>query len=264
MNNQVGKFYDEIGWKYTGQFSEDSIINENLHPAASEYVSKVRGRIQEKIGKGASLLDVGCGPIQYPEYVSLSEEFDTRVCVDLSYEALKLAKQKIGKRGLYLHGDFLNLEIAQYGPFDGAVLINVLYHIEKERQEMIVNKILKNLAPTGRLIVIYSNPKSVSAVFTRIGVLVKRMIKGKVKLDFSRNKNPIYFFQHNRAFWKRFNGIAKVEIFPWRTMNPQIEKLFFKNLFFAKHLFKILFEIEKISSWGIFCEYYMVVLIKLD
>ena len=88
-------FYDNEGWKFQDDFSADSIINENLTEVASDYVTNVRNRIQEHLGSGESLLDIGCGPIQYPEYLEYSNSFSKRVCVDLSNEALKIARSKL-------------------------------------------------------------------------------------------------------------------------------------------------------------------------
>jgi hypothetical protein len=61
-------------------------------------VSSVRNRIKEHLGSGDILLDIGCGPIQYPEYLEYSEHFGKRLCLDLSNEALKIAKMKLGDR----------------------------------------------------------------------------------------------------------------------------------------------------------------------
>ena len=69
----VEDFYNNTGWKLEGENTRDAIINENLTPVAAEYVSKVRLRILENLGGGKNLLDIGCGPIQYPEYAEYSK-----------------------------------------------------------------------------------------------------------------------------------------------------------------------------------------------
>ena len=64
-------------------------------------------RILENLGGGKNLLDIGCGPIQYPEYAEYLKNFELRVCIDLSQEALKMARSKIGVHGKYIVRDHL-------------------------------------------------------------------------------------------------------------------------------------------------------------
>jgi ubiquinone/menaquinone biosynthesis C-methylase UbiE len=94
----------------------------------------VRLRILENLGGGKNLLDIGCGPIQYREYAGYSKNFELRVCNDLSQEALKIARSKIGVHGKYIVGDYLAMSSLREAPFDGAAFINVLYHVEKVSQ----------------------------------------------------------------------------------------------------------------------------------
>ena len=80
MGGDVEHFYNNQGWERVGNDTHDAIINENLTSVASKYVNRVRNRISEKLGSGEVLLDVGSGPIQYPEYVEFSRNFTTRIC----------------------------------------------------------------------------------------------------------------------------------------------------------------------------------------
>lgn len=158
----VKDYYDNEGWNFTEGKSRDSIINENHSSVASAYVTNVRLRIGQQLGSGGSLLDIGCGPIQYPEYVKYSDNFQLRICVDLSEKALSIAEKKIGLKGRYLVGDYLTLSPLKYGPFDGATLINVLYHVDKDKQFELVKKILSELNPGKKLVVVYSNSRTFS------------------------------------------------------------------------------------------------------
>jgi SAM-dependent methyltransferase len=259
----VKDFYDNEGWKYAGANSRDAIINENLTEIASNYVHSVRMRIFHAIGSGSSLLDVGCGPIQYSEYVEYSQNFKTRVCVDLSSEALKLAKEKIGDHGDFIVGDYLLLPTPKSAPFDGATLINVLYHVKREDQEKLVRKILNDLKPGAKLVIVYSNPHSPSAVITKILVQVKRQLG---LLTSRKNRathgNPIYFFRFPLDFWKRFEDQAEVQIRAWRTFSPALEKLMFRKHFFGAGLFRIIFKLENQKWWNRVAEYPIIIMEK--
>lgn len=262
-SDSVRDFYNNEGWKYSGEDSRDAVINENLTAVATDYVHKVRMRILENVGSGENLLDVGCGPIQYPEYVEYSKNFKLRVCVDLSAEALKLARMRIGEHGQFIVGDYLSLDSLPQAPFDGATLINVLYHVDRDKQELLVKKILDDLKIGAKLIVVYSNANTLSAVTTRLLVLFKKYLNRIMNPRRQQTGvNPIYFYRHPLVFWQNFSDIAKVDIVAWRTFSPPLEKLLFKRQFFGKFLLKVLYRCESFGWWSRFAEYPMIILTK--
>jgi len=52
--------------------------------------------------KGRYLLDVASGPIQYEEYLSYSQNYQYRICADISLQGLKKAQEKLKDKGLYV------------------------------------------------------------------------------------------------------------------------------------------------------------------
>lgn len=259
----VKDFYDNEGWKYVGENSRDAIINENLTEVASNYVHLTRMRIYQSMGSGLSLLDVGCGPIQYSEYVKYSQNFKTRVCVDLSSEALKLAKEKIGDHGEFIVGDYLLLPTPKSAPFDGATLINVLYHVKREEQEKLVRKILSDLKSGAKLVIVYSNPYSPSAIITRILVQLKRQLRRlSSRKSAASLENPIYFYRFPLEFWKQFEDVAEVKIRAWRTFSPALEKLLFRKRLFGAKLLRMTFSLENHKWWSRIAEYPIIIIQK--
>jgi len=94
---KTSKFYNSIGWQVEGEITEDAKRWEDLREYAKEYVSKCRLRLLKHIpSTGKNLLDMASGPIQYPEYLTYSKNFEKRYCVDLSLAALELAEKKLG------------------------------------------------------------------------------------------------------------------------------------------------------------------------
>ena len=77
---------------------------------------------------GKYFLDAGSGPIQYPEYMTYSQGFQYRVCVDLSLVALKAARKRIGSHGLFVIGDVAELPFRS-GSFEGLVSLHTLHHL---------------------------------------------------------------------------------------------------------------------------------------
>lgn len=259
----VKDFYDNEGWEFSNSNSHDAVINENLSEVASIYVSKVRLRIKEHLGFGENLLDIGCGPIQYEEYVAYSKMFKMRICVDLSKKALKVAEQRIGLKGKYIVGDYLSLPPLDFAPYDGATLINVLYHVDKELQSTLVKKILSELNPGKKLVIVYSNPNTLSAVVTQAAVISKHLFRQIFcKQNAKDLDNPIYFYRHKPQFWKQFSDTATLEILSWRTFSPPLEKLIFRKSLMGDKGLRILFRLEQYSLWARIAEYPMIVLTK--
>jgi SAM-dependent methyltransferase len=259
----IKSFYNNEGWRNIDGISKDAILNENLTLVAADYVRKVRLRILENLGSGENLLDIGCGPIQYPEYLEYSKNFRTRVCVDLSEEALRMAKVKIGEHGRYIVGDYLTLPPLDQAPFAGAVLVNVLYHVDKSNQAKLVRKVIDDLSPGAKLVIIYSNPRTLSACLTQFAVRLKHLIHRILKNTASDSlENPIYFYRYPLNFWKQFENEAIIKKFAWRTFSPALEKILFRDNLFGKFSFRFFFWVEKFSFWVHFSEYSLITLEK--
>lgn len=262
-NREVRDFYEGLGWKLDNGVTYDAKINENLDLVAADYVHKVRDRIASNLGAGEKLLDIGCGPIQYSEYEDYSKNFKKRICVDLSQAALDLAKKKIGDHGEFIKGDYLELPTLTFAPYDGATLVNVLYHVDKERQAELVRKILNDLNAGSKLVIIYSNPKTISELLTKFSVsmlhLFRRIFLGKGKIELA---NPIYFFRHPNSFWDEFADVAIVKRKAWRTFSPSLEKILFKQFFGGKVILKFLFRLEEMKVWKNIAQYTLIVLEK--
>lgn len=260
---EVKDFYDSQGWELEGQHFRDALINENLTSVASDYVCRVRSRIKNALDSGEYLLDVGSGPIQYKEYLEYSQNFSYRVCVDLSKSALDRARKKIGSHGIFICGNFLEIDYLEQAPFDGATLINVLYHVEISKQALLIRKILGDLRPGAKLVVVYSNPKSFSAFLTSLIVKTIHFAKSLFfKTSLEVFSNPIYFERNNLSFWKQFNDEADVEIRAWRTFSPALEKFLFRKFLGGHLLLRILYKLENTRYWYLVSEYQMIVLRK--
>ena len=258
----IREFYDETGWNLVGDTTTDAIINENFNEVASEYVHKIRNRIREELGSGRNLLDIGCGPIQYPEYLDYSRNFDKRVCVDLSKKALNIAKSKIGEHGAFFVGDYLDIKTG-YEPYGGATLVNVLYHVDILDQEKMIRKILSELEIGAALVVVYSNPKSFSSRLNVILVFIKRLLRLLFqRKNFNSQSNPIYFRRHNLDFWQLFQDESSVKIRAWRTFTPAIEKVLFRRFFMGQRILKLLYKIEDYKFWAKIAEYQIITLNK--
>lgn len=101
---------------------------------------------------GERLLDMASGPIQYPEYLRFSENFARRVCADIFERALDIARTRLGDRGEYLHGDFLELDISA-NSMDATACLHTLYHIDRARQAAAVRKLIEFTMPGAPVVI---------------------------------------------------------------------------------------------------------------
>ncbi len=164
----IYSFYNSIGWKEKNKVFEDAKLFEDLRKNSKKYVSKCRKRILNYIPKkGFHILDFASGPIQYPEYLGYSKNFNMRHCVDFSKDAIKIAKKKIGKKGKFYCGDFLKLKFKK-NFFDCSLSLHTIYHLHKNKQKNAVKKLIQITKPGSPIIIIYSNPNTFISKFKRI------------------------------------------------------------------------------------------------
>ncbi|NJN79814.1 MAG: class I SAM-dependent methyltransferase, partial [Anaerolineales bacterium] len=80
------------------------------------------------IPTGRFILDAGSGPVQYEEYKTYSAGYKKRVCLDISIQALREARTRIGEHGVFVVGDLASLPFKKEA-FDGAVSMHAIHHL---------------------------------------------------------------------------------------------------------------------------------------
>lgn len=150
----VRTFYDQIGWKVEADGFYQNARYEDLRPISAEYIRKCHLRITPYLAKpGKLILDLGCGPIQYPEYLTYSETHDFRVCCDISLTALMEARKRIGDHGLFVVGDAANLPFAPE-TIDDAVSLHTLHHLDLADQKKAWGELYRVLKPGATAVVV--------------------------------------------------------------------------------------------------------------
>jgi ubiquinone/menaquinone biosynthesis C-methylase UbiE len=188
---------------------------------------------------GKYILDMASGPVQYPEYLQFSKNFEKRYCVDFSETALEVAKKKLGDRGEYLCGNFFDLEIDS-NFFDCSISLHTIYHIDKDKQAEAVRKLIKVTKPGKPIIIVYSNPNAFTSLITPWKLL--RIIKS---LIFKDTVPSIYFFAHPNKWWNQFSDQAEVKFYPWRSFSSLYQKILIPNNSIGNSLLKKLYALEE-------------------
>jgi ubiquinone/menaquinone biosynthesis C-methylase UbiE len=239
----VSKFYNTIGWETEGEITEDAKRWEDLRECAKEYVSKCRLRVLRHIpDNGENILDMASGPIQYKEYLEYSRNFKKRYCIDLSSKAINEAKKKIGDHGVFFCSSFFDIHLEE-NFFDCVISLHTIYHIDKNRQEEAVLKLIHVTKPGSPVIIVYNNPKTLISYM----VLPFRLLKNVKKfLIFTKKEEKLnlYFHAYPNKWWNRFSDVADIKIFPWRSFLSSHQKMLIPNNNFGKKLFDILFNLE--------------------
>jgi SAM-dependent methyltransferase len=269
MNNEaeknVSEFYNTVGWETDAGITKDARDSEDLRECAREYVAKCRLRVLREIPpQGENLLDMASGPIQYREYLEYSKNYRKRYCVDLSSKALADARNRIGDHGEYLCGSFFDIPL-QANFFDCTISLHTIYHIDKDRQEEAVRKLIHVTKPGRPVIIVYSNPDTLISYPALPFRYAKQMLRA-VRRRVSRNDLPpdLYFFRHPLIWWERFTDVAHLRLLPWRSLASNHQKYLIPNNKYGKRLFDTLYAAEERFP-GFFVrnfQYPMIVLTK--
>ena len=252
MNNaeeRISKFYTKVGWETEAGITEDARRYEDLREYAQEYVSKCRLRVLDHIpDSGENMLDMASGPIQYIEYLEYSRNFKKRYCIDLSAEALESAKKKIGDHGVFLHGSFFDIHLEE-NYFDCTISLHTIYHIDKDRQEDAVRKLIEVTKPGKPVIIVYINPGAIVTILIsswplRVFRSFKRLLKKNNK-GTKEESMSLYNYAHPLGWWFRFEDIADINILPWRSFTSNIQKRIVPNNKMGSKMLSFLFNLEK-------------------
>lgn len=147
IKNQVRQFYDQVGWKTVSEGIYQNARYEDLRNVSQEYVHRCHLRINRHLKtEGKLILDAGSGPVQYPEYLTYSKNYDKRVCVDISILALKEARDRIGQDGLYVVADVSKLPFNNE-VFDSVVSLHTLHHLPLNDQKKSYQELHRTLIP---------------------------------------------------------------------------------------------------------------------
>ncbi len=270
--NNVFDYYNKYGWKeQKNGLLLDASVNMNTKKFSQKYNSNVHRRILNQLldqpecsfGK---LLDCASGALHIKEYIEYSAKFDRRYCVDFSSDALSIASKNLEEAGQkkceFFCTDFFNKDFGM-DFFDSSISIATLYHIEKQRQEEFVLKILNSTKPGMKVIISYSNPYSLET-FIRSPISLVLFVRDSIKKLFLKRQveEALYFERHPIFWWKRFSKKGSVEILTHRFFSAFTENLFVPNNKFGEYIYSVLFWIETFSFSKYLATHYFVVLKK--
>lgn len=287
---EVQSFYDQLGWHQSSEgIYADAQKYEDLRPVSRSYIQRCHLRVRHYLSPtGKYFLDAASGPIQYPEYLTYSENYDTRICVDLSLRALVEAKKRLGGKGLYLLADITQLPLAS-NSIDGAVSLHTIYHVPQSEQLNAFREIYRVLRTGASAAVVYSwggdallmkLAQPCATVRGKVGAIarnLKRLAKGvfssvtKHKPAVSQTVEPcenvqprLYFHALRRPELLRQLGELRPEIVVWRSVSVAFLTKYIHGQRWGEELLDMIFRLEsKFPKFaGKFGQYPMFILRK--
>jgi ubiquinone/menaquinone biosynthesis C-methylase UbiE len=268
----VQDFYDEVGWVQdkVGVFA-DAALFEDLRDVSTDYLRACHLRVKQHLPpRGRYLLDVASGPVQYPEYVTYSEDYEARICVDLSYAALQAARRNLGDRGIYVLGDITNLPF-QDGAVDAAISLHTIYHVPADEQSQAFREVARVLQAGGRAAVVYVwkmrwiRAAMLPARILQFPLRLGRKLFHAVRPTASPPKRPrLHFHAHPYRWFVDQDWPFAYEIRSWRSVTAALTKCYFHPWLLGRAAFRLLYRAEDAfpRAFGRFGAYPLILIDK--
>jgi len=262
IKQQVKDFYDQVGWQEVGAGLYQNARYEDLRPVASEYIHKCHLRVSRHLQpEGKLMLDAGSGPIQYPEYLTYSAGYNFRVCADISIQALREARKRIGDHGLFVVSDVANLPFKRE-VFDGVVSLHTIHHLPMEEHVHAYEELERVLASNRRAFVVNGWADPLLARFllkpmrwiNRLQGIGRRilgrpapLVKAQPKMHNNKEEPKSTFVRKSDAAWlkKEVGERISLEIFVWRSVSVKHTRTFIHDGWGGKFWLRALYLFEE-------------------
>lgn len=248
---QVREFYDHIGWSQVGDGLYQNARYEDLRPVSRDYIHKCHLRVARHLARrGRFLLDAGSGPVQWPEYLAYSKDYDYRVCADISITALRQARLNLKERGLYVVADIANLPFAP-DAFDGVVSMHAIHHLPLREHRQAYVELARVLKPGQTAVIVngWYNPLLMRLAEPLIAL--GRALSGrsaKRKKDWAAEENQAgTFVEKMTPGWlkQELRDAVQFTICPWRSLSPRFMRWFVRPRLAGRQFLRLVFALEE-------------------
>lgn len=254
----VKNFYDQVGWQMVSEGTYQNSQYEDLRSVSRRYINKCHLRVNRHLKlKGKYLLDAGSGPIQYPEYLTYSEGYKYRVCLDISIVALIEARDRIGSgHGYFVVADVANLPFKNE-IFDGIVSLHTLHHLPVSDYLQSFEDLKRVLKPKCTAVVVngwresslmnwFEKPvRFMEKLFRRITPSSNQIQESMS--DDQRKPKGTYVHKINAQGLRNLLGPNfNITIGVWRSVNVRFLRAIIHPFLFGRFLLWILFGLEEL------------------
>lgn len=254
IKEDVRHFYDQVGWQKISNGVYQNAEFEDLRPVSRAYIHKCHLRVNRYINhQGKYMLDAGSGPIQYPEYLTYSEGYQYRVCLDISIVALMDARERIGDHGLFVVADVANLPFAE-GVMDGVVSLHTLHHLPEKDYGPAYHELKRVMKSGAKAVVVNGWGNSALMNSFRRAILLMERLSHRNEVLLSSDKKdkqpkPEHTFVHKldagglRAL---LGEDFPVDIYVWRSVSVRFLRAMIKPWLLGRFWLAILYGLEEL------------------
>ena len=269
---KVREFYDEIGWQKDADGNYQNARYEDLRPVSAEYIHKTRMRVNGGLlPTGKLLLDAGSGPVQYDDYLAYSKGYQKRVCLDISIQALRQARKRIGEHGLFVVGDLANLPFMA-DAFDGEVSMHAVHHLALEEHLRAYAELHRVLKPGRTAAIVNGWHEPLLSRIAEPSIKLMRQLTGRPEKRKKNWSDDDYqtgtFVEKMTPEWlkREIGSRMPLEIRPWRSLSTRLLRWFIHPKLGGKLFLKFVFWLEGVfpKFFGENGQYPLIVIRKLE
>ena len=265
-------FYNEFGWKKDqNNLFKDTVTFEDRRTIAADYWSKCHLRLNQYLPNGQYILDVAAGAIPNDEYLTYSDHFRIRICMDFSLLAMQEAARRLNGRGIFILGDMTNIPIADHC-LDAVISLHTVYHVPRAEQTQAVAEAYRVLSPGGKAVIVYSWKDAPLMYWSMKGwrkllSLLRRKKKPSAGTTASPSSSrPELFINQQTYRWfarelrRPFHAKLKV----YSTLSRSFSHTFIRKKFLGRQVSRLIYRLESAlpGFFGRFGQYPVFVLHK--
>lgn len=269
---RVFNYYNEIDYEIKDgrTIYKDSPKWVDFRDISNKYIRNSFTKAKDFIlPSGKYLLDIASGPIGLKEYIDISENYEFRICADISLKALVQARLNYcPRKGIYICADITNIPIKE-DICDSVICQHTLYHVPKNEQKIAVEEMYRVTKPGSNVVIIYSlfyHSWFMNITLFPIQIYrIVRFIIGKIYVNIFKKKPRLYFYPHSLKWFKRtFSFSKKIEFYCWRSTNKYFLKLYIHEFLLGERFLKWLRQSEDKHSnfWSKIGEYPLILIKK--
>jgi ubiquinone/menaquinone biosynthesis C-methylase UbiE/uncharacterized protein YbaR (Trm112 family) len=272
-SQRVYNYYNSIDFECVDNIERYNDTSKwlDFRDVSHAYISQSLLRAKRYLGgKGKYLLDIASGPVGLKEYIELSYNFETRICIDISINALRMARRNLGsKKSIYICGDIKSIPL-KTNLCDAVLCQHTLFHIHKEEQKTALDELCRTARESAKIVIVYS--LFYRSLFMNIAIFpvqvyrISRHLAGKLYAGIFKPKSHLYFYSHSLTWFKKWASDGKsIEIYSWRSVNKYFLNLYVHKKLFGGAILKLLSSSEEKHPqfWGKIGEYPLIVVTKL-
>lgn len=255
VKQEIGRFYNEVGWQIEQDGNFQNAQYEDLRPVSAEYIARAHARVARHLPKsGRYLLDAGSGPVQYDAYLQYSKGFERRVCLDLSFVALRQARAKLGAHGWCVVADIAHLPFKPEA-FDGIVSLHTIHHLPADEKPGCYLGLYERLSPGGSMVTVdgWSEHK-LRKTWTLLIRLAERLRRDKkpgqaagAQTAPAESKPAGTYVVKNSAAWFKtaVGSQLPAQILTWRSVSVHFLRTVIQPEWGGRFWLKVLYRLEE-------------------